>query len=146
MKCFFRKKDSIETCMRVSFRQAKAVLFFTHNAAKSMAYPKGNTLEEEEAWEKEHGFRANRYGAVKYVDTYIDLGYNCIIYDMRGHGENEIPICFIHGVSDQFILPINSEINKENDQGDSELYLVPGAGHAESREVLGSVKVNHRRV
>ena len=106
--------------MRASFRQAKDVLFFTHNAAKSMAYPKGNTLEEEEAWEKEHGFRANRYGAVKYVDTYIDLGYNCIIYDMRGHGEN--------------------------DQGGSELHLVPGAGHAESREVLGSVKVNHRRV
>ena len=63
------------------------VLFFTHNAAKSIAYPKGNTLEEEEAWEKEHGFRANRYGAVKYVDTYIDLGYNCIIYYMRGHGK-----------------------------------------------------------
>ena len=73
-------------------------------------------------------------------------------YDMKKSSpmdavkENEIPICFIHGVSDQFILPINSEINKENDQGDSELHLVPGAGHAESREVLGSVKVNYRRV
>ena len=36
-----------------------------------------------------HGFKSNRYGAVKYVDSYIDLGFNCIIYDMRDHGENE---------------------------------------------------------
>ena len=35
-----------------------------------------------------HGFKSNRYGAVKYVDSYIDLGFNCIIYDMRDHGEN----------------------------------------------------------
>lgn len=35
-----------------------------------------------------HGFKSNRYGAVKYVDLYIDLGFNCIIYDMRDHGEN----------------------------------------------------------
>ncbi|MBQ3848101.1 MAG: alpha/beta hydrolase [Clostridia bacterium] len=36
-----------------------------------------------------HGFRSNRYGCVKYVDVYADLGYNCIIYDVRGHGENK---------------------------------------------------------
>lgn len=36
-----------------------------------------------------HGIKSNRYGAVKYVDSYINLGFNCIIYDMRGHGENE---------------------------------------------------------
>ena len=36
-----------------------------------------------------HGFKSNRYGAVKYVDTYMDLGFNCIIYDLRDHGENE---------------------------------------------------------
>ena len=35
-----------------------------------------------------HGFKSNRYGAVKYVDTYMDLGFNCIIYDLRDHGEN----------------------------------------------------------
>lgn len=267
-----------------------AVLFFTHHAAKYMAYPEGNTLAEEEAWEKEHGlwgdydnyekveyivkgyqdyglhielvknpiestkyviishgFRSNRYGAVKYLDAYIHLGYNCILYDMRGHGENEktvvslgqfesedleklvkdsysrygddielglhgesmgaatslsllaknpevdfvvadcgfsnlydliytgyrkehlgilvpfinwntkvffgydmkksspkdavkenrIPICFIHGSEDLFILPENSLINQKSDKGSSELHFVPGAGHAESREVLG---------
>ena len=36
-----------------------------------------------------HGYNANRYGAAKYVTAYRDLGFNCIIYDLRGHGENE---------------------------------------------------------
>ena len=36
-----------------------------------------------------HGYSDNRCGALKYVPTYLDLGYNCIIYDLRGHGENE---------------------------------------------------------
>ena len=40
-----------------------------------------------------HGFKSNRYGAVKYVDTYMDLGFNCIIYDLRGHGANESTFC-----------------------------------------------------
>lgn len=36
-----------------------------------------------------HGYTDNRFGAVKYVQMYLDLGFNCIIYDLRGHGENE---------------------------------------------------------
>lgn len=36
-----------------------------------------------------HGYTDNRMGALKYVPTYLELGYNCIIYDLRGHGENE---------------------------------------------------------
>lgn len=36
-----------------------------------------------------HGYTDNRMGALKYVPIYLDLGYNCIIYDLRGHGENE---------------------------------------------------------
>ena len=35
-----------------------------------------------------HGYTDNRMGALKYVPVYFDLGYNCIIYDLRGHGEN----------------------------------------------------------
>ena len=196
-----------------------------------------------------HGFKANRYGAVKYVDAYMDLGFNCIIYDLRDHGENakaavslgqfesedlynliedtysrygdiklglhgesmgaatslmvlakkpkvdfvvadcgfsnlydllhkaydvakvgtvlssvntamklrygydmkktspkdalignEIPICFIHGEADTFILPENSEVNKDATAGYSELHLVPNAAHAQSREVLGEAE------
>ena len=196
-----------------------------------------------------HGFKSNRYGAVKYVDTYMDLGFNCIIYDLRDHGENEktalslgqfesedlekliedsynrygnirlglhgesmgaatslmvlakkpkvdfvvadcgfsnlydllhaaydvakvgtvlpsvnlamklrygydmkktspkdalvgneVPICFIHGEADTFILPENSQVNKDATAGYSELHLVPNAAHAQSREVLGEAE------
>lgn len=36
-----------------------------------------------------HGFRSNRNGSIKYVDVYRNMGYNVIIYDVRGHGINE---------------------------------------------------------
>lgn len=36
-----------------------------------------------------HGYTDNRMGSLKYVQMYLDLGYNCVIYDLRGHGENE---------------------------------------------------------
>jgi len=35
-----------------------------------------------------HGYTDNRMGALKYVKMYQELGFNCIIYDLRGHGEN----------------------------------------------------------
>lgn len=36
-----------------------------------------------------HGYTDNRMGSLKYVKMYLDYGFNCIIYDLRGHGENE---------------------------------------------------------
>lgn len=36
-----------------------------------------------------HGYTDNRIGSLKYVPTYLSLGFNCVIYDLRGHGENE---------------------------------------------------------
>ncbi len=35
-----------------------------------------------------HGITDNRMGSLKYARVYLDLGYNCVIYDLRGHGEN----------------------------------------------------------
>lgn len=35
-----------------------------------------------------HGYGYNRMGSVKYVHLFRKMGYNCIIYDTRGHGEN----------------------------------------------------------
>lgn len=35
-----------------------------------------------------HGYTDNRIGALKYVPMYLELGFNCIVYDLRGHGEN----------------------------------------------------------
>lgn len=190
-----------------------------------------------------HGYTDNRVGSLKYVQMYLDLGFHCIIYDLRGHGENEktfttygvlegqdlaclvedtrkrypdlqmlglhgeslgaatsitslkykpnvdfvvadcgfsdidnvlregyrnahapvflvdlaslgvrlrygyflsdmqpikslddnqIPILFIHGEEDNFILPKNSQDMAERTKGYQELHLIPGAGHAES--------------
>ena len=36
-----------------------------------------------------HGYSYNRLGSIKYTHLFLSLGFNCIIYDMRGHGENE---------------------------------------------------------
>lgn len=36
-----------------------------------------------------HGYTDNRMGALKYVPMYLDLGFNCIVYDLRGHGKND---------------------------------------------------------
>lgn len=40
-----------------------------------------------------HGYSYNCYGSVKYVLMFHELGYNCIIYDNRGHGNNKPSIC-----------------------------------------------------
>ena len=190
-----------------------------------------------------HGYTDNRMGSLKYVPTYLELGFSCIVYDLRGHGENEpdfttygiregadlncvirdtrarypdltvlglhgeslgaaatisclkykpqvdfavadcgfsdiksvlkegyrsaggmaflidladlgarirygyaigdmrpidsldgneIPILFIHGSEDRFILPKNSEEMAARTMGRAEVCLIPGAGHAES--------------
>ena len=190
-----------------------------------------------------HGYTDNRIGSLKYVRMYLNLNYNCIIYDLRGHGENkktfttygileakdlallvkdtierypdleqlglhgeslgaastitslkyqpqvdfvvadcgfsdienvlrggyrnahvptfmvdiadtgamlryhyslkkmrpidslndnQIPILFIHGAEDTFILPKNSENMAKRTKGRQEFYLIDGAGHAES--------------
>ena len=40
-----------------------------------------------------HGLTDNRYGDLKYMKIYLDLGFNCVTYDLRGHGENEPTWC-----------------------------------------------------
>ena len=44
-----------------------------------------------------HGHNANKYAEVKFIDIYIDLGFSCIIYDLRGHGENAKAVCSMGG-------------------------------------------------
>ena len=46
--------------------------------------------------------------------------------------DNRIPILFIHGAEDSFILPDHSRRMKEATQGYAELRLIPGAEHARS--------------
>lgn len=40
-----------------------------------------------------HGHTDNHYGSLKYTKIYLELGFNVIIYDLRGHGSNEETIC-----------------------------------------------------
>ena len=40
-----------------------------------------------------HGNTDNHIGSLKYVPMYLDLGYNCILYDMRGHGQDVPTFC-----------------------------------------------------
>ena len=40
-----------------------------------------------------HGYTDNRCGALKYTKMYLDLGFNAVVYDLRGHGENEPTFC-----------------------------------------------------
>lgn len=190
-----------------------------------------------------HGYTDNRFGALKYARMYLDMGFDVIVYDLRGHGlnaptfctysvresrdllsiiqdarkrcpdavlfglhgeslgaatsiavlgekppvdfvvadcgfseivpvlkvglqgmhlpsflvnlaslcakirygysfvemrpiasleVNQIPILFLHGAEDSFILPEHSERMKAATKGYSEIHLIPGAGHAAS--------------
>ena len=40
-----------------------------------------------------HGYTDNRFGSLKYAKMYLDLGFNIIVYDLRGHGLNEPTFC-----------------------------------------------------
>lgn len=49
-----------------------------------------------------HGHQSNMYAASKYCDAFIELGFTCIIYDLRGHGpQNEKAICSMGGYEGQ---------------------------------------------
>lgn len=40
-----------------------------------------------------HGHTDNMYGDLKYMKMYLDMGYHCIIYDLRDHGMNKRDLC-----------------------------------------------------
>lgn len=40
-----------------------------------------------------HGYTYNRYGSLRYLHMFRSFGYNCLIYDNRGHGENPRTKC-----------------------------------------------------
>ena len=44
-----------------------------------------------------HGYTDSRYGMMKYAPFYHDLGFSCIMFDERGHGENE-PVPCSYGI------------------------------------------------
>lgn len=40
-----------------------------------------------------HGYTVNRMASLKYMHMFRELGYNCLIYDNRSHGDNRRGIC-----------------------------------------------------
>ena len=48
-----------------------------------------------------HGLHSTMYSGAKYCDAYIELGFTCIIYDLRAHGANDKAICSMGGYEGQ---------------------------------------------
>ena len=48
-----------------------------------------------------HGHTSNRYGSVKYLNSYIRLGFSCVIYDARSHGANAPDICTLGNIESE---------------------------------------------
>ena len=72
---------------------------------------------------------------VDVADFGAKLRYHYSLKEMRpidSLDENEIPVLFIHGADDTFILPKNSEDMAKRTKGYSEIHIIEGAGHAES--------------
>ena len=44
-----------------------------------------------------HGHKSNKFAMVKFVVPYIELGFTCIIYDLRAHGANAKALCSMGG-------------------------------------------------
>ena len=40
-----------------------------------------------------HGYTDNHIGSLKYARVYLNLGFHVVLYDLRGHGENEPTFC-----------------------------------------------------
>ena len=40
-----------------------------------------------------HGYTDNYFGALKYAKNYLDLGFDVVVYDLRGHGNNKRTYC-----------------------------------------------------
>ncbi len=53
-----------------------------------------------------HGYTSNRYGSVKYLGVYRALGFNCVLYDCRGHGENLPAPCSIGNLESEDLLHV----------------------------------------
>ena len=63
-----------------------------------------------------HGYTSNRFQSLKYLDIFYKLGYNCIIYDDRGHGVNKkSPITMGYWESKDLIKVVQETYNRFGD-------------------------------
>ena len=53
-----------------------------------------------------HGYTDNRFGMIKYAVHYRKLGFNCVMFDERGHGENVKEPCSYSVREVDFLLAV----------------------------------------
>lgn len=53
-----------------------------------------------------HGHTSSRIGAVKYANCYIKLGFSCVTYDARTHGDNKPDKCTLGNVESEDLLKV----------------------------------------
>lgn len=61
-----------------------------------------------------HGHTSNRYGSVKYVNSYIKLGFSCLIYDSRSHGDNAHDICTLGNIESEDLMFVIEDLRKRH--------------------------------
>ncbi len=74
-------------------------------------------------------------GLISLASLFAKIRYGYAYSQMRpldSLKENRIPILFMHGAEDKFILPEHSERMRQATRGYAELHLIPGAEHAMS--------------
>ena len=60
-----------------------------------------------------HGFTATREGAIAYGDIFYHLGYNLLVYDQRGHGDNSKTDISMGYLESQDLAEIIAYLRKE---------------------------------
>ena len=74
-------------------------------------------------------------GTFRLADLGARIKYHYSLKEMRpidSLDANEIPVLFLHGEEDQFILPKNSQDMAARTKGMVQIHLIPGAEHAVS--------------
>ena len=62
-----------------------------------------------------HGYTDNHIGSLKYTRTWLRLGFNVILYDLRGHGENEVTFCTYSVRESKDLLELIKDTRKRYD-------------------------------
>ena len=62
-----------------------------------------------------HGYTDNHIGSLKYTKMWLDTGFNVVLYDLRGHGENEVTFCTYSIRESQDLIEVINDTRKRYD-------------------------------
>jgi len=83
-----------------------------------------------------HGHTSCRYGSVKYVNSYIKLGFSCVIYDSRGHGDNAPGNCTLGDVESKDMMSVINDTHKR--YGDVRVLGIQGESMGSSSALIAT--------